>query len=57
MKNKMEIEPNFDDYKEWWQSLSGPNRFLLMRKYGIKQVSDKLIKRMYMGEFLIKSIT
>jgi hypothetical protein len=50
----MKIEPNFDDYKEWWQSLPAPNRFLIMQKYGIKQVNDKLIKRMYAGEFLTK---
>ena len=41
-----------NDYKSWWQSLSASDRFPLMKKYDIKQVNDKLIKRMWRGEFL-----
>jgi hypothetical protein len=41
-----------NDYKEWWQSLSAADRFPLMRKYDVKQVNDKFIKRMWRGEFL-----
>ena len=35
---------------EWWQSLSATDRFPLMRKYDVKQVTDKLIKKMWLGE-------
>ena len=35
---------------EWWQSLPAPDRFPLMRKYEVKQVTDKLIKKMWLGE-------
>lgn len=35
---------------QWWQSLPATDRFPLMRKYGVKQVTDKLIKRMWLGE-------
>ena len=48
----MKIQPNFDDYKEWWQSLPASDRFPLMQKYDVKQVSDKLIKKMWRSEFL-----
>ena len=35
---------------EWWQSLPATERFPLMRKYEVKQVTDKLIKKMWLGE-------
>lgn len=35
---------------DWWQSLGASQRFPLMKKYNIKSVSDKLIKRMWKGE-------
>lgn len=35
---------------EWWQSLPATDRFPLMRKYEVKQVTDKLIKKMWLGE-------
>ena len=35
---------------EWWQSLSATDRFPLMRKYDVNQVTDKLIKKMWLGE-------
>lgn len=35
---------------DWWQSLTGSQRFPLMKKYNIKSVNDKLIKRMWRGE-------
>lgn len=35
---------------EWWQSLSATERFPLMKKHGINQVNDKLIKRMWNKE-------
>ena len=39
-------------WKEWWQNKNAPDRFMLMNKYNIKQVNDKLIKRMYEKENL-----
>ncbi len=41
-----------NEWKDWWKSLSASDRFPLMRKYDIKQVNDKLIKKMWRGEFL-----
>ena len=35
---------------EWWQLLPATDRFFLMRKYEVKQVTDKLIKKMWLGE-------
>lgn len=37
---------------EWWQSLPATERFYFMKKHEVKQVSDKLIERMYSKEFL-----
>lgn len=36
---------------DWWQSLPATERFPLMKKYDINQVSNKLIHRMFNGEF------
>lgn len=41
-----------DSYKEWWQLLSAIERFTFMSKYEVKQVNDKLIKKMWRLEFL-----
>ena len=41
-----------NEWRDWWQSLSASERFPLMRKYEVKQVNDKLIKKMWRGEFL-----
>lgn len=35
---------------EWWESLPVTDRFPLMKKYEVKQVNEKLIKRMWLGE-------
>ena len=41
-----------DEWKDWWKYTSASERFSLMRKYDVKQVNDKLIKKMWRGEFL-----
>ena len=38
------------EWINWWQSLSATDRFPLMKKYDVKQVTDKLIKKMWLGE-------
>ena len=41
-----------EDCINWWQELSGPERFDIMRKYEITKVNDKIIKRMWRKECL-----
>lgn len=41
---------NKKQYIDWWQSLEASQRFHLMKRYSIRSVSDKLIKRMWKGE-------
>ena len=38
------------EWIDWWQTLSATERFHLMKKYEVKQVNDKLIRRMWLGE-------
>jgi hypothetical protein len=43
------------EWIEWWQLLNASDRFPLMRKYEVKQVTDKLIKKIWLGEIKNKS--
>lgn len=48
-----DVKENFNFKKQhidWWQSLEASQRFHLMKRYSIRSVSDKLIKRMWKGE-------
>lgn len=38
------------EWIKWWQTLPAAERYMLMRKYSVKKVSDKLIKKMWKGE-------
>ena len=38
------------EHIKWWQTVSVADRFALMKKHNIKQVNDKLIKRMWFAE-------
>ena len=40
------------DYINWWQGLSGPERFAIMKKYDILKINDKPLKRMWQKEIL-----
>jgi hypothetical protein len=44
---------NYDKGKHlnWWQSLDVLDRFSLMKKYDVKQVTNKLIYKMFNSEF------
>jgi hypothetical protein len=44
---------NYDkgQHLDWWQLLPALERFPLMRKYDVKQVTNKLIYKMFKGEF------
>ena len=35
---------------EWWQLIPVIDRFSLMKKYEVKKVNDKLIKKMWRSE-------
>ena len=50
MKTENIKRPHLD----WWHSLTASEHFALMRKYEVKQVNNKLIKRMWSGEFVRK---
>jgi hypothetical protein len=39
------------EHLKWWQSIPAIERFTLMRKYSVKQVNNKLIYKMWNGEF------
>ena len=39
-------------WNEWWQKKNAADRFMLMNKYNIKSVNNKLIRRMYNKENL-----
>jgi len=45
------MEHTKGEHLEWWKSLPATERFPLMRKYNIKQITNKLIYKMWVGEF------
>ena len=48
--NQINLDIMKSKWIEWWQSLPATDRFPLMRKYEVKQVNDKLIKKMWLSE-------
>lgn len=49
-QKQQDMQQTLFPHKEWWQNKNASQRYALMKKYSVKSVTDKLIKRMYYGE-------